>query len=74
MAIELLSLEPALTLKTSENKMLQLALLNAKTIGELTALIVNSTHVEIMQAFEELPNSHQQRVQKLWEVDISKYC
>lgn len=70
MAIELLSSEQTLNFDIIEHRLLQSALLNAETLGELTALIVNYTHWEIMQAFERLPLSQQQRVQELWEVNI----
>lgn len=70
MAIELLSSEQTLNFDIIEHQLLQSALLNAETLSELTALIVNYTHWEIMQAFERLPSPQQQRVQELWEVNI----
>jgi hypothetical protein len=70
MATTLLSPEKNLNLNTIEHQMLQSALLQAETVGELTALIINHTHLEIMQAFEQLPYFQQQRVQQLWEIEI----
>ncbi|MEY3328748.1 MAG: hypothetical protein RLZZ115_1631 [Cyanobacteriota bacterium] len=72
MATTLLPLEKKLNLHTLENQLLQSALLQAKTVGELTALIIDHTHLEIMQAFEQLSFSEQQRVQELWEARISR--
>lgn len=60
-------------LNTLEIQLLPSALLQAKTQGELTALIINHTHLEIMQAFEQLSSPEQQRVQELWEVKISQH-
>ncbi|WRH67033.1 MAG: hypothetical protein RSE13_00615 [Planktothrix sp. GU0601_MAG3] len=72
MATTLLTLENNLNLTTLETQMLQLALSQAETVGELTALIINHTHLEIMQAFEQLSSVQQRRVQELWEVEISE--
>ncbi|HAN74913.1 MAG TPA: hypothetical protein DCQ51_10235 [Planktothrix sp. UBA8407] len=72
MATTLLSPEKNLNLNTIEHQMLQSALLQAETVGELTALIINHTHLEIIQAFEKLPYFQQQRVQQLWEIEISE--
>ncbi|SKB15840.1 conserved hypothetical protein [Planktothrix sp. PCC 11201] len=72
MAATLLPSENNLNLTTLETQMLQLALSQAETVGELTALIINHTHLEIMQAFEQLSSVQQQRVQELWEVKISE--
>ncbi|HEY9866452.1 MAG TPA: hypothetical protein V6D21_19930 [Candidatus Obscuribacterales bacterium] len=73
MATTLLPLEKNLNLHTLEVQLLQSALSQAETVGELTALIINHTHLEIMQAFEQLSSPEQQRVQELWEVKISQH-
>jgi len=70
MVTELLSSEETLNLNTIEDEMLQSALLQAETVGELAALIVDHTHSEIMQVFEQLPSPQQQQLQELWGVDI----
>ena len=56
MATTLLPLEKKLNLHTLENQL----------------LIIDHTHLEIMQAFEQLSFPEQQRVQELWEARISR--
>ncbi len=70
MVTELLSSEQTLNLNFIEDEMLQSALLQAETVGELAALIVDHTHSEIMQAFERLSYPQQQQLQELWELNI----
>ena len=70
MGTELLFSEQTLTLNPIEDEMLQSALLQAETVGQLAALIVDHTHSEIMQAFEGLSYSQQQQLQELWELNI----
>lgn len=53
-----------------QNQVLQSALLQAQTVNQLVALIVDYTHEEIIQAFEELPSQQQKQIQQLWQVNF----
>ena len=65
----LLSSAECLSSGNLQHQVLQSALLQAQTVNQLVALIVDYTHEEIMQAFDELPSLQQQRIQQLWQVN-----
>lgn len=45
-------------------------LLKAQTIAQLTALIIDYTHQEILQAYHQLAVEQQMKVQKIWQGDL----
>ena len=62
----LLSSAEGLSSGNLQHQVLRSALLQAQTVNQLVALIVDYTHEEIMQAFDELPSLQQKRIQQLW--------
>lgn len=53
-----------------QNQVLQSVLLKAQTVNQLTGLIVDYSHKEIIQAFNELPSQQQKRIQQIWQADF----
>jgi hypothetical protein len=45
---------------------LKLAMLEAETVAELAALIIDNTHEEIMLVFNELEWEQQDRIETIW--------
>lgn len=60
-SVELFSSSPL------QNQVLRSVLLQAQTVNQLTGLIVDYTHEEIMQAFDTLSSQQQKRIQQLWQ-------
>ncbi len=47
---------------------LKVAMLEAKTVEELVALIIDNTHEEMMQVYWELAPEHQARIEGIWQM------
>jgi hypothetical protein len=48
-------------------KQLKVAMLEAKNINQLIALIIHHSHEEMMDAYEALPSEQQTRIKEIWE-------
>ena len=55
---------------TANLETLESALLQAQTVGQLTALIIDYTHEEIIQAYHRLALKQQTRILKIWQAEL----
>lgn len=55
----------AVNLETVES-----ALLQAKTVNHLSALIIDYTHEEIIQAYDRLALEKQTQILKIWQAEL----
>lgn len=46
---------------------LKLAMLSAKTVAQLAAIIIDYTHEEMMLVFRELEGEQQARIKDIWK-------
>ncbi|MEG4878465.1 hypothetical protein [Tychonema sp. LEGE 06208] len=46
---------------------LKIAMLEAETVAQLTAIIIDYTHEEMMQVFGELELEQQARIKDIWK-------
>ena len=56
-----------MTTNKEEMEKLKLSMLEAETAGQLSALIIDFTHEEIMQVYSELVLEQQARIQAIWK-------
>ncbi len=50
---------------------LKIAMLEAQTVAQLAALIIDFTHEEIMIIFSELEWEQQERIQTVWKTAVN---
>ena len=51
---------------------LKISMLEAETAAQLTALIINFTHEEMMQVYRQLLPNQQARIEAIWQTDFAR--
>lgn len=49
-------------------------ILSAKTVGQLSAIIIYYTHEEITQAYHQLTSEQQRKIKLIWEEVLGSRC
>ena len=57
---------------TANLETLESALLQAKTVGQLNALIIDYTHEEVIQAYNRLALEKQTQILKIWQAELQQ--